>query len=91
TSGAVREVSPREYLSELQAREMVGQPDLILQLARHIAREAAQRGKGPVEVYADAQASLNGRRSARLIKPSVDLAALRESAALEAWILPLPP
>ena len=40
---------------------MAVQPDLILQLAHHIARDFAADGHPGVEVRADARASLNGR------------------------------
>ena len=38
------------------------QPDLILQLGRHVGRDFERRGLGPVEVRADTLVSLNGRR-----------------------------
>ena len=40
-------VSPAKYLTRIQEREMAVQPDLILQLAHHIAREfEARRASG---------------------------------------------
>jgi hypothetical protein len=83
-------VSPGEYLTPLQESEMVSQPDLILQLARHIRDDAARRGLGPVEVRVDARASLNGRRSIRLIDPRVDLASMQDGLRPQHWILPAP-
>ena len=47
-------------------------------------------GLGPVQVRADAWASLNGRRARRLIDPDVDLAAVDDGLAPAAWILPAP-
>ncbi len=84
------EVSPHRYLTRLQEREMSGQPDLILQLAHHIERDFARRGKGPIEVRADALVSLNGRRMARLIDPAVDLASIEDGVAPAPWVLPAP-
>jgi hypothetical protein len=89
-SGRTWHVSPRRYLTRLQEREMSGQPDLILQLAHHIAREFEQRAGGPVEVRVDAVVSLNGRRMRRLIDPDVDLAAIRDGVAPARWIAPSP-
>ncbi len=83
-------VSPSEYLTPLQESEMVSQPDLILQLARHIRDDARRRGLGPVEVRVDARASLNGRRSAPLIDPLVDLASMHDGLRPQPWILPAP-
>lgn len=86
----VREVSPRFYLSADQEREMSGQPDLILQLAHHIADEYTHDGQRP-EVYADVWVSWNGRKRARLIDPSVNLAEVDDGVWPPApWILPEP-
>jgi vitamin K-dependent gamma-carboxylase len=89
-SGRTWQVEPRRYLTSVQEREISGQPDLILQLAHHVARDFAQRGLGPVEVRVDAQASLNGRPSARLIDPNVDLTTIEDGVAQASWILPAP-
>ncbi|MSP25808.1 MAG: gamma carboxylase, partial [Myxococcales bacterium] len=88
--GRRRVVSPRRYLTEYQAREMSTQPDLILALAKRIARDLEVEGQGPVAVRADALASLNGRPAARLIDPSVDLAKVHDGIAIASWILPQP-
>ncbi|MDY7226616.1 HTTM domain-containing protein [Hyalangium rubrum] len=83
-------VPPNQYLTRLQEREMSVQPDLILQLAHRIARDYEAKGRGPVEVYADARVSLNGRPAEVFIDPSVDLARERDGLAAKAWILPAP-
>ncbi len=69
-------VSPATYLEPRQESEMSGQPDLIHQLARHIAGDFARRGRPGVAVRAEAWVSLNGRPPALLLDPEVDLAAL---------------
>ncbi|HZH78069.1 MAG TPA: HTTM domain-containing protein [Archangium sp.] len=83
-------VSPREYLTRIQEREMSVQPDLILQLAHRIARDFEARGLGPVEVRADARVSLNGRPAVLLVDPEVDLAREEDGVAPKRWILPAP-
>lgn len=83
-------VSPRQYLTRLQEREMSGQPDLILQLAQRIARDFEAAGKGPVEVRADARVSLNGRPSELFLDPEVDLARQVDGLAPKGWIRPAP-
>jgi hypothetical protein len=92
TDGRTRErlVSPSDYLTPLQEREMVGQPDLILQLAHLIAGDLARRGMHDVEVRVDALASLNGRPMQRLIDPDVDLTTIDDSLMPASWILPAP-
>jgi vitamin K-dependent gamma-carboxylase len=84
------QIDPELYLNPTQATEMAEQPDLILQLAHHIRDDFAQRGLGRVEVRAHALATLNGRRSAWLIDPNVDLTAVDDSLAPARWIMPVP-
>jgi len=83
-------VSPSQYLTRLQEREMSVQPDLILQLARRIARDFEAKGLGPVEVRADARASLNGRPAELLVDPTVDLAREVDGLSAKSWIRPAP-
>lgn len=89
-SGRVYYVSPRTYLTGLQESEMVSQPDLIVQLARHIRDDFAARGLGPVQVHADSRVSLNGRRGAPFIDPDVDLARVEDGLARASFVLPAP-
>lgn len=92
TAGRTRErlVSPSDYLTAIQEREMVGQPDLILQLAHIIEDDLHRRGMHDVEVRVDALASLNGRPMQRLIDPDVDLTTIDDSLMPASWILPAP-
>lgn len=89
-SGKTYHVSPRAYLTALQESEMSSQPDLILQLAHHIRADFERRGVGPVEVHADARVSLNGRRGAPLVDPSVDLGRVSDGLGRATWVLPAP-
>jgi vitamin K-dependent gamma-carboxylase len=83
-------VNPKNYVTRIQEREMAAQPDLVLQLAHHIRDDFERRGLGPVEIRADAFASLNGRRMARFIDPEVDLASVSDGFGKATWILPSP-
>ncbi len=83
-------VSPREYLTPFQARMAATQPDMILQLAQHVARDFERRGHSGVQVFADSRVSFNGRLSRPMIDPHVDLAHERDSLAPKSWILPAP-
>ena len=83
-------VSPGKYLTRVQERELSVQPDLILQLAHHIGRELGETHNTAVEVRVDALASLNGRRAARLIDPTVDLMTLEDGWGPKRWVLPEP-
>ncbi|PTL77952.1 HTTM domain-containing protein [Vitiosangium sp. GDMCC 1.1324] len=83
-------VPPSQYLTRLQEREMSVQPDLILQLAHHIARDFEARRKEPVQVRADARVSWNGRPAEVFVDPEVDLAREVEELAPKPWIRPAP-
>lgn len=83
------EISPGQYLAQHQELEMSGQPDMILQLARHIQTDFERRGRR-VSVNAEAWVSLNGRPAQLLIDPEVDLTTLSDSLWQKNWILPGP-
>jgi hypothetical protein len=89
-SGRVFLVHPEDALTVQQAKQMAFQPDMILDYAHHLAAEFAARGFPDVEVRADAFVAYNGRPSARLIDPTVDLARERDGLAPKPWILPRP-
>lgn len=89
-AGRVVIVSPYDTLTHRQVNEMVGQPDMILQLAHHIRDEFMKTGVH-VEVRADAKVSLNARPARRFVDPNVDLARVDASALRPSWILPPPP
>jgi vitamin K-dependent gamma-carboxylase len=85
-TGKTLQVPPRHYLTRHQEREMAGQPDLVLQLAHHIAEDFRHKGHGRVEVRAEALVSLNGRRARPMIDPDVDLARVPDDLAVARWI-----
>jgi hypothetical protein len=88
--GVVVQVPPHRYLTARQEREMAGQPDLVLQLAHHIAGDFRRRGHGAVEVRAEALVSLNGRRARPMIDPAIDLAGVPDDLASATWIAAAP-
>lgn len=90
STGTSQTVYPREYLNAFQENEMAGQPDLILQLAHHIKEDFQAKGHGPVAVHARAKVSLNGRRAAWLVDPTVDLTQIEDGLGRQSWILPSP-
>ncbi len=88
--GREARVAPRHYLTSDQEREMSSQPDLILQLAHHIATDFARRGFAQVQVRADVLVSLNGRKAVPMIDPSVDLARMEDGLGRAGFILSPP-
>jgi hypothetical protein len=84
-------VSPGAYLTRYRTKMMAAQPDMILHFAHLVAADFRARGVRDPEVRIDAVASLNGRRRARLVDPSVDLAREPDGLLPRRWILPRPP
>lgn len=80
---------PHEFLDARQEREFGTQPDMVLQLAHHIADLERRRGR-EVRVRAEVWVSLNGRSPLLLIDPAIDLAELSDGIKYAEWILPEP-
>jgi vitamin K-dependent gamma-carboxylase len=78
-------ISTEDYLTPRQEALMAQDPDLIHQMARHLAADLESRGFKQIQIHADAFATLNGRPSQRLIDPNVNLAA----RVPERWIVPM--
>jgi hypothetical protein len=83
-------VEATQLFTPYQARMMATQPDMILQAAQALAAQYRGRGVARPEVRADVFVSLNGRPSARLVDPDVDLARERDGLHAQRWILPAP-
>ena len=84
-------VEPEAYLTPQQAERMAVQPDMILQTAHIVAEDFRDRGRGAVEVRADAFAAFNGEPYRRLIDADVDLAAVRPTVWSKWWVEPRAP
>ena len=79
-SGHRNEVDPFQYLTDWQYDEMAARPDMIVQFARHVERDARETfGVRDVKVTAQVEASLNGREFQRLIDPEADLTKVESS------------
>jgi vitamin K-dependent gamma-carboxylase len=78
-------ISTDGLLTPRQEIMMAQDPDLIREMARHLAADLALRGFKRIQIRADAFATLNGRPSQRMIDPNVDLAA----NVPRGWILPM--
>ena len=81
------EVPAHNYLTPRQEREMSGQPDLIVQLAHHIASDLRRRGYPVTAILARTAVSLNGRGPIEMMDPSLDLLTSPPST----WVRPAPP
>ena len=82
-------VAPEEFLSDRQARKMAAHPDMLVQFARFLEEEMADRLPGDLEVMAHTLVSLNGREPVPLVDAEVDLTAVERPWWGHAdWILP---
>lgn len=78
-------IDPSEDLTFAQRRMMATSPDMLLRYAAHVRERWAARGRD-VAVHADAWVAMNGRRSAPLVDPEIDLAAQPDDLAPRAWV-----
>lgn len=85
-SGRRYDISPHDYLTWAQVSEMSSQPDLILKLAHLIADDLKHQGRGPVEIRAEAWASLNGRPAMLMLDETRDLVPVRDDLWPADWI-----
>ena len=85
------QVANWEHLTPTQEKMMATQPDMILQYAHHLAATyEAREGIDDVEVTVDAHVTLNGRRSALLVDPDVDLTEIKPGFHHKKWVRPFP-
>ena len=80
------ELDPLTFVTERQLKEMLDRPDMVLQLAHHVAREWRREHGTPLEVRMRVKATLNGRAEQLLIDPGVDLAAQPRNLRPASWI-----
>lgn len=88
-SGQRWQVTPDEYISRFQYKFGLQSPDMIHQLALHIADEWRRAGFADVQVYARTVASLNGRKPQPLVDPDTDLTQFSRSFGRVPFIAPL--
>lgn len=88
-SGKEEVVRTRMHLSDLQCREMIKRPDMILQYCHFLADDYRKKGLGRVAVRALVAVSLNGRNMRWLINPQADLASQPRNLRHASWILGL--
>jgi hypothetical protein len=78
-----------EFLSKRQLSNVIGKPDLILNLAHQIRDHYEKEWQRPVHVYASSRISFNGRPKTELIEPHTDLAIEERTIKPYQWIRPL--
>lgn len=80
---------PSDYLTPKQARKLAANPDMIWQFSQWLEKEYQRKGYADVEVFATAQASVNGSKLVPLTDPTVDLTEVDWTPFRHAdWIVP---
>ena len=82
------EVVNGQFLTPLQERMMVTQPDMILQYAHHLHDVYKKRGINDPVITVEDYVTLNGSGSRLYLDSTVDLAKEQESFLPKPWILP---
>ncbi len=82
-------IDPANHLNLRQTRKMPCIPDMVWQFGQFLEQEYKNKGFDNVAVYADIRCSLNGRRYARFIDPTVDLTKISRYTHPDEWIVPL--
>lgn len=88
-TGQRLELDPADILPAWQVSRLSGNPHLIHEFARYVARKFTEDGFEGVEVRAIAESSLNGREPQFLVSPTVNLAAEPSEGWHAEWIEPL--
>jgi vitamin K-dependent gamma-carboxylase len=83
-TGERRVVLPEQLLSSYQQDAVIGSPDMLHQLAKHIA----EREGGNVSVHVNAHQSVHARPWHLIVDPSVDLANTPRMLGPKPWVMP---
>ena len=93
-SGKSQRIAASAFLNPAQWHLMGWRPDLIVQSAHYLARLAPVSGPKPIEVTAEVQAAINGRKPQLIFDQTVNLAAEPAPFGRPHWLLeihePLP-
>ncbi|NQX91602.1 MAG: HTTM domain-containing protein, partial [Flavobacteriales bacterium] len=76
----------QSYLTQLKEIQMATQPDMILDMAKHIESIMNSQGHTDISVYAEGYVTLNGSGSKAFTKPEVDLLSLEDGYTNRNWI-----
>ncbi len=84
------EVEISKYLTDYQKKQMLIQPDFILQFANMVAKDYKERlGIDNIRITGDVFVALNKRTATRLIDPDMDLLKKDNTFSNKEWILPM--
>jgi hypothetical protein len=86
-SGAETFVDPKDLLSPFQLRACLDTPNMVYQLAQHVASRERAAGRD-VAVYIQSRQSVHGRRWQAAYDPEADFASLPRTLGAKPWALP---
>jgi len=89
STGEEYDVDPRIHLNAKQIRKFRTNPDMLLQYAHFLARQAQDNGIPNLEVRAQVRSSLNRRPPRMFVYPDVNLAEVERSMSPVAFLYPL--
>lgn len=85
-SGRYLWIDPAEHLNRTQEKQMVTQPDLILQFAHYLGEIYSKAGVENPEVYVQSAVTLNARSAQPLVPMDVDLMKIEDGWSHKTWI-----
>ncbi|MFM7157540.1 MAG: HTTM domain-containing protein [Bacteroidota bacterium] len=85
-TGKIGYVNNTEWLTLHQEKQMSYQPDMILAFAHFLHDQYQLQGINDPIVHVDCWVTMNGRPSARLINPTVDLSRVQDGWYHKDWI-----
>jgi vitamin K-dependent gamma-carboxylase len=88
-TGRSQEINLKRYLTDRQISKMTTRPFFLLQFAQYLQKIYTIPGETPVEVYVETRVKVNGRKSQRLVDPTVNLAMIQPSEVPGSWVFPL--
>lgn len=88
-TGKTQVIDSERYLTKRQMEKMASRPFLVLQFAHFLRDKYTLPGEKPAEVYVETKTRVNGRKSQRLIDPTVNLSNIEPSEVPGDWVFPL--
>lgn len=85
----VLNVNLHDFITERQISNVIGKPDLILNLAHQLRDHYAREWNRPVRVFASSRISFNGRPKTEIIEQGIDLGKVERKLGAYEWIRPL--
>ena len=88
-TGEATKIKLHDYLTDRQREKLLTHPDMIWQFVQHLIKTWKEKGEENIEIYANINVRLNGRRPQPFIDPEVDLSkATWHFFKTTEWVMP---